>query len=47
MKKTFDVAVIGSGVIGSWAAYHAARAGCATLLVEQFDTLHRRGSSHG
>lgn len=33
--------------MGSCAAYHAAKRGRRTLLLEQFDFLHHRGSSHG
>lgn len=43
----FDVIVIGAGVMGSSAAYQAAKRGQKTLLIEQFDFLHYRGSSHG
>ncbi|OIV97777.1 hypothetical protein TanjilG_12534 [Lupinus angustifolius] len=43
----FDVIIIGGGVMGSSTAYHAAKAGLKTLLLEQFDFLHQRGSSHG
>ncbi|KAL7585377.1 probable sarcosine oxidase [Lactuca sativa] len=43
----FDVIVIGAGVMGSSAAYQAAKRGQKTLLLEQFDFLHYRGSSHG
>lgn len=44
----FDVAVIGAGVIGSATAYYLARElGDRALLLEQYDFLHRRGSSHG
>ncbi|KAK9070106.1 hypothetical protein SSX86_010505 [Deinandra increscens subsp. villosa] len=43
----FDVIVIGAGVMGSSTAYHAAKRGLKTLLLEQFDFLHHRGSSHG
>ncbi|KAL3747928.1 hypothetical protein ACJRO7_016706 [Eucalyptus globulus] len=43
----FDVIVIGGGVMGSSAAYQTAKRGQKTLLLEQFDFLHHRGSSHG
>ncbi|KAL2490120.1 putative sarcosine oxidase [Forsythia ovata] len=43
----FDVIVIGAGVIGSSAAYQTAKRGFKTILLEQFDFLHHRGSSHG
>nr|GEU56299.1 probable sarcosine oxidase [Tanacetum cinerariifolium] len=43
----FDLIIIGAGVMGSSTAYHAAKRGLKTLLLEQFDLLHYRGSSHG
>ncbi|XVE53483.1 hypothetical protein DITRI_Ditri03aG0006700 [Diplodiscus trichospermus] len=43
----FDVIVVGAGVIGSSTAYQLAKRGQKTLLLEQFDFLHHRGSSHG
>ncbi|KAK7351440.1 hypothetical protein VNO77_10912 [Canavalia gladiata] len=43
----FDVIIVGAGVMGSSTAYHAAKRGLRTLLLEQFDFLHHRGSSHG
>jgi len=39
--------VIGGGVMGTSAAYHAARAGARVRLLEQFRIGHARGSSHG
>lgn len=42
-----SVAVIGAGIIGSWAALHLAEAGVATTLFDQFPLPHTRGSSHG
>ncbi|EXC08458.1 hypothetical protein L484_009601 [Morus notabilis] len=44
---TYDVIVIGGGVMGSSTAYQTAKRGSKTLLLEQFDFLHHRGSSHG
>ncbi|KAK9097493.1 hypothetical protein Sjap_022990 [Stephania japonica] len=45
--KNYDVIVVGAGIMGSTAAYHIAKRGCKVLLLEQFDFLHQRGSSHG
>jgi monomeric sarcosine oxidase len=47
MAEQFDVVVIGAGAVGSAAAYHAAKSGRRTLLLEQFELGHTRGSSHG
>ncbi|KAK9698212.1 hypothetical protein RND81_08G089300 [Saponaria officinalis] len=33
--------------MGSCSAYEASKRGCSTLLLEQYDLLHNRGSSHG
>jgi monomeric sarcosine oxidase len=45
--STYDVIVLGLGVVGSAAAYHLARAGHRTLALEQFELDHRLGSSYG
>ncbi|KAF1893937.1 hypothetical protein Lal_00002489 [Lupinus albus] len=45
--EDFDVIIIGAGIMGCSTAYHAAKSGLKTLLLEQFDFLHQRGSSHG
>jgi sarcosine oxidase len=45
--KTFDVAVLGLGGIGSAACYHLAKAGLRVVGIEQFSIPHSRGSSHG
>lgn len=42
-----DVAVIGSGVMGSAAARALGARGVQTVLLEQFGLGHARGSSHG
>ncbi|KAI4964762.1 hypothetical protein ZWY2020_059579 [Hordeum vulgare] len=45
--RSFDVIVVGAGIMGSCAAHAAASRGARVLLLEQFDLLHQRGSSHG
>ncbi|XP_060179491.1 probable sarcosine oxidase [Lycium barbarum] len=45
--EVFDVIVIGAGIMGSCTAYEASKRNQKTLLLEQFDFLHHRGSSHG
>jgi sarcosine oxidase len=42
-----EVAVVGSGVIGSAAARALAARGVQAVLLEQFELSHARGSSHG
>lgn len=44
--QSYDSIVIGAGVIGASAALHLAQHG-STLLIERFEFLHERGSSHG
>jgi monomeric sarcosine oxidase len=46
MEQQFDVAVIGLGVLGSGAAYYAARKGAKVIALEQFELGHVRGASH-
>ncbi|XP_074869776.1 peroxisomal sarcosine oxidase isoform X2 [Carettochelys insculpta] len=43
----YDTIVVGAGVQGSFTAYHLAKQGRETLLLEQFPLPHCRGSSHG
>jgi sarcosine oxidase len=45
--KTYDVAVIGAGVFGSWTAWHLARAGKSVLLADAWGAAHSRASSGG
>lgn len=44
--EQFDVAVVGLGVLGSAAAYYAARKGAKVVAFEQFEFGHVRGASH-
>lgn len=44
--KTFDVAVVGLGAMGSAAAYHLARRGARVVAFEQFELGHVKGASH-
>ncbi len=44
---SFDVIVIGLGVVGSAAAYQLARSGVGVVGLEQFHPNHTFGSSHG
>ncbi|OEV12854.1 N-methyl-L-tryptophan oxidase [Streptomyces nanshensis] len=45
--RTYDVAVLGLGGVGSMAAWRAAARGARTIGIEQFGEAHARGSSHG
>lgn len=45
--KTYDVAVIGLGAVGSATLYNLARRGSRVIGIEQFAPGHDRGSSHG
>ncbi|XP_065850638.1 probable sarcosine oxidase [Euphorbia lathyris] len=45
--EEYEVIVVGAGIMGSSTAYELAKRGKKTLLLEQFDFLHHRGSSHG
>ncbi|CAG7732842.1 unnamed protein product [Allacma fusca] len=47
-SKVFEAVVIGAGIMGSSTAYFLSKKlGNRVALIEQFDFLHRRGSSHG
>eukprot|EP00042_Codosiga_hollandica_P036388 m.277804 g.277804 ORF g.277804 m.277804 type:complete len:384 (+) comp54880_c0_seq1:1785-2936(+) len=43
----FDVAVVGAGVVGSATAYALIKRNLKVLLIEQYERLHTKGSSHG
>lgn len=43
----YDVVVVGAGVMGSATAYALASRNQRVACLEQYDCLHRRGSSHG
>lgn len=43
----YDVAVIGTGGVGSAALYHLAQAGANVIGLDRFAPPHARGSSHG
>jgi monomeric sarcosine oxidase len=46
-QKTYDVAVIGAGVFGAWAAWHLAKRGKRVVLIEPYGPGHSRASSGG
>jgi len=43
----YEVVVVGAGIIGSCTAYQIAKRAKSVLLLDQYDFLHHRGSSHG
>jgi monomeric sarcosine oxidase len=47
MTTSYDAIVIGSGAMGSAAAYYLTQQGHKTLLLEQFYLDHQQGSSYG
>ena len=46
-QKTYDVAVIGAGVFGAWAAWYLAKRGKRVVLIETYGPGHSRASSGG
>ena len=46
-SASYDVAVIGAGVFGSWIAYSLRKAGATVLLVDAYGPAHARSSSGG
>ena len=47
VRATYDVLIVGGGVMGAWTAAIAARRGATVALADQFEPAHARGSSHG
>lgn len=47
MNRTYDVAIVGLGAMGSAAAFHFARRGARVLGLDRFAPPHALGSSHG
>ena len=47
VRATYDVLVVGGGILGAWTAAIAARRGATVALADQFEPAHTRGSSHG
>ena len=46
-RKSYDVAVIGSGVFGAWTAYCLAKSGASVVLLESYGPANSRASSGG
>lgn len=46
-RNHFDVAVIGAGVFGAWAAHELRRAGASVILLDAYGPAHARASSGG
>lgn len=44
-KKTYDVAVVGAGVFGAWAAYQLQRGGSRVILIDAYGPGNSRSSS--
>lgn len=44
---TYDIAIIGAGVFGSWTAHHLRRAGKRVVLIDSFGVASSRASSGG
>jgi sarcosine oxidase len=47
MSKTYDAAVIGAGVFGSWIAYYLQQAGLGVALIDAYGAANNRASSGG
>lgn len=47
MHNAYNVAIIGTGAMGSAAAYHLSKTGKKILVLDRFNPPHNFGSSHG
>ncbi|MCI0350105.1 MAG: FAD-dependent oxidoreductase [Acidobacteriales bacterium] len=47
MNNSYDVAIIGAGVFGSWIAYHIQQAGLRVSLIDAYGAANNRASSGG
>src|SRR5438270_589029 len=45
MIRSFDVAVVGLGAMGSAAAYHLSKRGCNVLGIDRFSPPHAHGAT--
>src|SRR5262249_20838517 len=45
--KTYDFAIIGAGVFGSWTAYYLRRSGASVTLLDAYGPANSRASSSG
>src|SRR5580658_2010246 len=46
-RKTYDIAVVGAGVFGSWTAYCLRKSGASVALMEAYGPANSRASSGG
>ena len=47
VAERVDVVIVGAGAMGAATAWQLAKRGRSVVLIEQFELLHRWGSSHG
>ena len=45
--RSWDVIIVGAGIIGTWTGYHLVKSGQRVLILDQFHLPHTRGSTHG